>query len=97
MTTTSKSSANRNKHLNANQSGIDRVEPSSTAHLSNGDVIAVDAQTASRMFSVSLRTWRRWESSGRCPRAFRIGKRTLWRLSDLRAWADEGFGRINET
>lgn len=53
--------------------------------------LAVDAVGAAALFSVSLRTWRRWDCSGKCPRGFRLGGRLLWRLADLRRWADGGF------
>ena len=53
--------------------------------------LAVDAAEAARMFSVGLRTWRRWDSSGKCPRGFKIGGRVLWRRSDLETWAAMGF------
>lgn len=53
--------------------------------------IAVDARGVAEMFSVGLRTVRRWDSSGRLPRAFTIGRRKLWRVDDLRQWAADGF------
>jgi len=42
---------------------------------------------------MSVRTWRRWLSSGRCPRGFKIGGhgRQFWRVAELRAWAEAGF------
>ncbi len=53
--------------------------------------LAADAKTAAAAFSVSLRTWRRWDSAGKCPRGFAIGGRKLWRLCDLELWASLGF------
>ena len=53
--------------------------------------LAVDAGGAARLFSVGLRTWRRWNSSGKCPAGYRIGGRVLWRLCDLEHWAGWGF------
>ena len=40
---------------------------------------------------VSLRTWRRMDSSGKCPRGFVCGGRKVWRLSDLKLWVSRGF------
>ncbi len=53
--------------------------------------LAVDAKAAAGAVSVSLRTWRRWDSSGKCPAGFSIGGRRLWRLCDLELWASLGF------
>ncbi len=53
--------------------------------------LALDARAAAEEFSVSLRTWRRWDSSGKCPSGFKIGGRKLWRRSDLESWASQGF------
>ncbi len=53
--------------------------------------LAVDAKEAAVAVSVSLRTWRRWDSSGKCPKGFSIGGRKLWRLCDLELWASQGF------
>lgn len=39
----------------------------------------------------SLRSWRRLDSSGGCPRGFRVRGRKFWRMSDLRLWAVLGF------
>jgi len=40
---------------------------------------------------VSLRTWRRMDSAGKCPRGLTCGGRKVWRLSDLRLWAEWDF------
>lgn len=55
--------------------------------------LGVDAEPASTLFSVSIRTWRRWDAMERCPRGYSLGKKRIWRLSDLRAWASLGFPR----
>jgi len=59
----------------------------------SSEPIALDAAgIVSDVFpSISLRTWRRLDSSGRCPRGFRIGGRKVWRVEDLRRWAGVGF------
>ncbi len=59
-----------------------------------GLAVAVDAQgIVDRVFPgcFSLRTWRTYDAGGRCPRGFRVGGRKVWRIDDLRAWAEMGF------
>ena len=58
--------------------------------------LAVDAESAAALFSSSLRTYRRWDASGRCPRGYSLGKKKIWLLSDLRAWASMGFPRRSD-
>ena len=55
--------------------------------------LAVDAnRIVSCVFpDVSLATWRRWDSSAKIPRGFRLGGRKLWRFDDLKRWAALGF------
>ena len=55
--------------------------------------LAVDAnRIVKEVFpDFSLRTWRRWDSAGKCPRGFKCGGRKVWRLADLRQWAAWGF------
>ena len=47
--------------------------------------------TKLRIFPVSLRTWRRMDSSGACPRGFKVGGCKMWRTADLEQWVSEGF------
>ena len=54
------------------------------------------AVVASRIVSevfpdFSLRSWRRWDSAGKCPLGFKVGGRKVWRVSDLKQWAEWGF------
>lgn len=67
--------------------------PHAPADSASGNLapLAVDAAGAAQLFSVGLRTWRRWDSSGKCPRGYGIGGRKLWRRSDLDRWAALGF------
>ncbi len=58
--------------------------------------LAVDAKAAAAAVSVSLRTWRRWDSAGKCPKGFAIGARKLWRICDLELWASLGFPKRKE-
>ena len=59
----------------------------------SSEPIAVDAERiVSEVFpDFSLRSWRRWDSAGRCPRGFMVGGRKVWRMSDLKQWAEWGF------
>jgi predicted DNA-binding transcriptional regulator AlpA len=52
--------------------------------------LAVDAETASRLFGLSVRAWWRLHSSGRCPLPIRIGRACRWRIDELRRWAEAG-------
>ena len=53
--------------------------------------VTVDARGVAVMFSLSVRTVRRLDSSGKIPPGFKIGGRKLWRLRDLRLWSERGF------
>ncbi len=59
--------------------------------------LAVGAADAAAMMGVSPRNWWRWHAAGRTPPSFKVGGRRLWRVSDLRAWAESGFPRRTET
>lgn len=60
--------------------------------------LAVDAKriVAEVFPDLSLRTWRRLDSSGRCPRGLSLGGRKLWRVTDLERWAAMGFPSRDE-
>lgn len=55
------------------------------------DKIAVDVKLASAMFTMSTRSFWRLVSSGKAPKPFKLGRRAVWRVSDLTAWAANGF------
>lgn len=61
--------------------------------LTSNHLLAVDAdRIVSEVFpDFSLRTWRRWDASGRCPRGFKVGGRKVWRMFDLSKWSEWGF------
>ena len=44
----------------------------------------------------SLRTFRTWDAAGRIPQPVRIGRSTLWRAEELRAWVAVGCPRRQE-
>ena len=53
--------------------------------------IAVDARGVELFLPFKVRSWRRMDSSGCCPAGYRVSGRKVWRLSDLRRWAELGF------
>ncbi len=55
------------------------------------DQLAVDARQMSKLIPFSVRTLRRLDAACKLPRGFKLGSRKLWRVSDLRLWADWGF------
>lgn len=57
---------------------------------SSTTVLLLDAREASRMLGVSRSTWLSLRAAGRTPRPVRIGRRTLWRIDELKAWVDAG-------
>jgi prophage regulatory protein len=58
--------------------------------------LLVTARQAAVMCGKSLRTWRSWDAAGIIPRPVRIGRSTLWRLEELRAWVSAGCPRRAE-
>jgi predicted DNA-binding transcriptional regulator AlpA len=55
--------------------------------------LLVTAKQAARMCGRSLRTWRTWDSGGLIPQPVRMGRATLWRVDELRAWVEAGCPR----
>ena len=45
---------------------------------------------AAAMCGKSQRTWRSWDAAGHIPQPIRIGRSTLWRADELRAWVAAG-------
>ena len=58
--------------------------------------LLLTAKQGARMCGKSLRTWRSWDSAGWIPRPVRIGRATLWRADELRAWVEAGCPRRDE-
>ena len=58
----------------------------------NGALL-VSARRAATLCGKSLRTWRTWDAAGWVPRPVRIGRSTLWRVDELRAWVAAGCPR----
>ena len=53
--------------------------------------LAVDVRQMGKMLPFSVRTLRRMDVAAKIPRGFKVGARKLWRISDLRLWAEWGF------
>ena len=71
----------------------DKLRLPDTAHgdaHARQDKLLVNAEQAAEMCSKSLRTWRTWDAGGLIPRPMRIGRSTLWRIDELRAWTAAG-------
>lgn len=58
--------------------------------------LLLTAQEAAAMCGKALRTWRSWDAAGMIPRPIRIGRSTLWRAEELRAWVAAGCPRRRE-
>ena len=50
----------------------------------------VEARIAAQLCGVSRSTWFALKAAGRIPRPVRIGRRTLWRVDEIKAWLDAG-------
>jgi predicted DNA-binding transcriptional regulator AlpA len=51
---------------------------------------AVEAKEAARLCGVSRATWYKLRKAGKVPRPVRLGRRTIWRVDELREWMDSG-------
>lgn len=52
--------------------------------------LLLDARGASALCGLALRSWWRLHATGRVPAPLHVGRRTLWRASDLRQWVEAG-------
>lgn len=52
--------------------------------------LMVDTKKAAAMLGISPRMFSSMNSTGRVPRPVRLGRRVLWRVSELKAWVDAG-------
>lgn len=52
--------------------------------------LAIPADEAARLCGVSRGFWWKLHSSGRCPLPVRLGRKTLWRVEELKAWLAAG-------
>ena len=52
--------------------------------------LLLSAGASARLCGLSVATWWRLHAAGRVPMPIRLGKRTLWRCSELTAWTGAG-------
>jgi hypothetical protein len=50
------------------------------------EVIAGDTPTIAKMFGVAVGTLQNLRSQGRGPRYYRVGRKILYRIEDVKAW-----------
>ena len=55
-----------------------------------GNQLLLGRREAAKACGLGLRSWDRLAASGRVPQPVRLGRRTLWRADELRAWVDAG-------
>jgi len=65
-------------------------------HTEQNSALLITARVACSMCGKSLRTWRTWDSAGLIPQPVRIGRSTLWRVEELKAWVAAGCPRRAE-
>lgn len=53
--------------------------------------LTVDDREAGALFGKSRSWWRRLQAKDECPAPCRIGGATVWRVSDLTLWSENGF------
>ena len=58
----------------------------SSVTVSATDRLLVPSRESAALCGMSLRTWRTWDAAGLIPRPIRIGRSTLWRLTELKQW-----------
>lgn len=61
----------------------------------NENRLLLTAQQAALLCGKSLRTWRSWDAAGWIPQPVRIGRSTLWRVEELKAWVAAGCPHRN--
>jgi len=75
----------------AAQASGGHVPPLAAVAHDNGDVLLLTARAAAALCSVSLRTWRRWDSWGAMPAAVNVGLNSKrWRRIEVEAWVAAG-------
>jgi prophage regulatory protein len=52
--------------------------------------LLLTAAEAAALCARSVRTWHTWNAAGFIPKPIRIGRSTLWRADELRAWVAAG-------
>ena len=59
-------------------------------HEQHPESLLLKACDAAALFTTSERTWRTWDTTGKIPRAIRIGRKVFWRPEELRDWVAAG-------
>ncbi len=62
------------------------LEDSAKAALPTDFLDATDLET---MTGTPAATWRYWYSIGQGPKSFKLGRRRVWRRSDVAAWLEQ--------
>lgn len=52
--------------------------------------ISVGAEDAAKMLGVSITHFKNLHAKGQCPRPVRLGRRTVWHVSELESWIAAG-------
>ena len=52
--------------------------------------LVADARRLARLLGVGVRSVRTWDYGGKLPRPVKLGARTVWVLSEIRAWLSAG-------
>lgn len=52
--------------------------------------LLLDARAAGALCGFSRASWWKLQQSGRCPLPIRLGRKVLWRRSDLEGWIAQG-------
>jgi len=69
------------------------VGPSGICRPSSSELLMpllLTAHQAAAMCGKATRTFRTWDAAGLIPQPIRIGRSTLWRAEELRAWVAAG-------
>lgn len=70
-------------------------KPRSTNETESSHLL-IDARSAAAMCGRSERTWRTWDAGGLIPQPVRIGRSTMWRIDELKAWTAAGCPRRSD-
>lgn len=60
------------------------------AEFGSSDLLAVDSRGVAELLGISASMVRKLDASGRLPSALRLGRRKLWRVSEIRSWLERG-------
>lgn len=52
-------------------------------------------EDVAEMTGIPVNTWHYWRSTGKGPRPAKLGRRLVWRESQINSWIDEQFELAN--